>query len=348
MYIIDQNVQNQEWDDFVKQQTYTLFVQSPNYGRFYDTIGEQFWIWGIRNEMGQLLGGSLILSVHAKRGNFLYLPYGPLLASSCNDEDRSNALSDFFSQLKKFTHDAGYHFIRSSPFLANTAEWQDIFSTIGFRSAPMHILAEHTWLLNLSSREEELLRGMDKNHRNLIRRCEKEGVRVVMDTTQEALNDFNTLHDITAGRHNFHRFSQEYIQKEFEAFAQQQESVIFRAYLPDGRLDSAGIFMFFGTMSAYRHGASLAANKHIPTSYILQWEAIKEARRRGCRWHNFWGVAPDNAGPNHPFKGITHFKKGFGGQGLSLVSCLDLPVSYRYWLNWFIEKARSIRRGFNK
>ncbi|GAI33015.1 unnamed protein product, partial [marine sediment metagenome] len=28
-----------------------------------------------------------------------------------------------------------------------------------------------------------------------------------------------------------------------------------------------------------------------PASYLLQWEAIKEAKNRGCKLYNFWGIA---------------------------------------------------------
>lgn len=348
MFVIDTNISNQAWDDFVGAQPYTLFVQSSHYRNFYESMGEGSWIWGLKDESGKIVAGSIIVSVHARRGNFLYLPYGPVIDPSVPVDSLQEILSLFFSELKKFARKNNYHFIRVSPFIPNEENARINFQAIGFREAPMHILAEHTWLLNLQPSENELLRDMEKNHRNLIRRCEKEGVRVVIDTSVEALDDFNRLLDVTTKRHNFHRFSRDYIEKEFNVFAPHGQAKVFRAYLADGTLDAAAIFMFHGTMSAYRHGASLLTDKHIPTSYLMQWHAIQEAKRLGCIWHNFWGIAPASAGKTHPFFGITHFKKGFGGQGIDLIPALDLPVSQFYWLNWVVEKFRSIRRGFNK
>lgn len=335
-----------EWEQFVTAQPYTLFTQSKNYADFHRAMGEDGWVWGVFDEHNVLILGALVITVHARRGNFLFVPYGPVYQHDLPVETIRDAGAMLLAEMKKFGQAQGYDFVRVSPFMPDTAPIQLEFVKAGFRSAPMHMLAEHTWLLDLQPSETELLAAMEKNHRNLIRRCQKEGVRVEFSSSQEAVADFNRLHDTTAARHKFHRFSTKYIEQEFTAFAAAGQVTVGRAYLADGTLDSAAIFMYYGTMSAYRHGASLMADKKIPTSYLLQWEAIRLAKSQGMRWHNFWGIAPDGASDKHPFYGITHFKKGFGGQPYPLLHCQDLPLSYRYWFNWLLETARSIRRGF--
>jgi len=332
---IKQIINKNEWEEFVLAQANTFFVQSIHYGEFYESLDEKFWIFGVY-ENNKLLGGSLVVSVHAKRGDFLYLPYGPL---------GSIDLSGFFEYLKKFAKKNNYDFIRVSQFIDDKAENREEYQKLDFRDAPMHILAETTWLLDLSASEEELLSAMGKNHRNLIRRCEREGVKVVSSSDNQSLAEFNQLHDETAKRHKFHRFSDEYVSREFSAFAPSNQVKIFNAYLPSGELDSSAVIMYYGKMAAYRHGASLNLNPKLPSSYLLQWEAIKEAKRRGIRWYNFWGIAPEN-NKKHPFFGITHFKKGFGGFQKDLLHCQDLPISKKYWLNWIVESIRKINRGF--
>ncbi|KKW42522.1 MAG: hypothetical protein UY92_C0006G0083 [Candidatus Magasanikbacteria bacterium GW2011_GWA2_56_11] len=333
------------WEAFVRQRAHTLFVQSWSYGEFYRSLGENFWVYGVYSGE-DLLGGSLVVSVHARRGSFLYLPYGPLLAGDAGNPESAAIFRALFDYLADWARFHSYSFIRVSPFFDDTPALRSVFGKLGFHNAPMHILAEHTWLLNLEPAEEDLLARMDKTHRQLIRRCENEGVRAVMETGAGAVGDFNRLHDQTARRHNFHRFSDGYVLKEFGAFAPQNEALVIHGYLPDGSLDASGVFMYYGSMAAYRHGASLMANKRLPSSYLVQWEAIREAKRRGFKWYNFWGVAPDAAPKSHPFKGITHFKKGFGGSGKDLLPCQDLPVSWRYWINWTVEKVRRVKRGF--
>ncbi len=329
------------WEQFNKKQLNTLFVQSINYGEFYSRIGEGSFVFGIYDEE-ELVGGALVLTTHARRGNFLYIPYGPILP----DKDRKDALKVFTDYLLDFAKKMGdYSFIRVSPFMEDNKENVELFKTFGYKGAPMHVLAEKTWILDVTPDEEVLLANMNKNHRNLIRRCVRENVKITKSTEKEKVKDFLKLYTETAQRHNFFKFSDKYVLSEFESFASKDEALLYDAYLEDGSLDASAIIMYYGSMAAYRHGASRNLNKKVPTSYLLQWEAIKEAKARGLKYYNFWGIAPDNS-PKHPFYGITHFKKGFGGFSMDLMHCQDLPVTKKYYINWIIESIRRIKRGF--
>lgn len=332
---VRQITNKQEWEDFVLGQSETLMTQSSNYGDFYESMGEESWLFGVYEEE-KLIGGSLVISTHARRGSFLYLPYGPV-------GEIVKILKPLTHFLKQFAKYNKYDFIRVSPFLEESNE--KLFKNLGYKNAPMHVLAETTWLLDLRNSEDELLADMNKNHRNLIRRCIKEGVLIEKTNDEKALEDFNKLHDFTAKRHNFHRFSDDYVNKEFSAF-KNDSALIYKAYLPDGKLDTTAVIYYYGNMAAYRHGASLVQNNKIPTSYLLQWESIKEAKSRGMAYYNFWGIAPEGSSKKHPFYGITHFKKGFGGQQKDLLHCQDLPITKKYWLNWAVETLRRIKRGF--
>lgn len=328
------------WTQFVQKQAFTVFVQSPQYGNFYKTLAEKSFILGILKE-GELVGGSLIVTTHARRGNFLYLPYGPFLPT----EDREEALKMFTEHLKKYAKKQKYSFIRVSPFLEETPQNISLFKNCKYRPAPMHVLAETTWILDITRSEETLLKNMNKNHRNLIRRCEREGVVITKSKDSMDLSRLDEMLDVTAKRHNFTKFSKKYIASEFENFLP-NNTMLFEARLPDGRLDGAAVIMFYGNMACYRHSASLGLDNKLPTSYLLQWEVIKEAQKRGIQWYNFWGIAPPNADSKHPFFGITHFKKGFGGEIRNILHCQDFVVSKKYYINWIIEQFRKRKRGF--
>lgn len=332
--------QVEEWEKFVSSEEFTLFVQSARYIDFYKKLDEQGFLVGIYDEE-KLVGGSVVVTTHAKRGNFLYLPYGPILPLH-KEEESLRLLMNFLKDLgKKKNCDV----IRVSPFLDDTPSNKKMFQSVGLRPAPMHVLAENTWILDITPTSETLLKNMNKNHRNLIRRCEREGVVIKKTTDIARLEGLDTLLNTTAKRHNFKRFSKKYIESEFQSYLP-DNVVLFEAYLPDGTLDGAAVIMFYGTMAAYRHSASLNTNPKLPTSYLLQWEVILEAKKRGQKWYNFWGIAPDGATAEHPFFGITHFKKGFGGEKKDLLHCYDLPVSKKYWFNWIIETFRRLNRGF--
>ena len=330
----------QQWNEFVCKQEFTLFTQSSANGEFYKSLGEQFWIFAII-ENNQIIGGSLVSSVHAKRGNFLLLSYGPVL-----DCKNKSLAKEFFEFLKKFAKKERYDFIRISPFWDDTPEIKRTVKSFGFRKAPLHMLAENTWLLNLEKPLDKLMKDMKKNHRNLIRRCEREGVTIKKTMDPNGLGRFQEMHDVVAKRHNFHRFSRKFIQKEFSALTGKGNVALYEAFLPDGRLDSAAIIFYFGNMAAYRHSASLHLDKRLPTSYLIQWTVIQEAKEKGKKWYNFWGIAPKGSDKKHPFAGITHFKKGFGGQQKDLLPAYDFPISLKYWFTFAIESVRRIKRGF--
>jgi lipid II:glycine glycyltransferase (peptidoglycan interpeptide bridge formation enzyme) len=346
MYI-KEIIQKKDWSDFLLKQPEALFVQSPAYGAFYESMGEQAWLLGVY-EGDALLGGALAVSTHAKRGAFLYVPYGPVFDNEKIGKGApwAEAFGLLCESLKQISKKEAFDFIKISPFLEDTKEYTALFDAEGFRPAPLHVLAEQTWILDITPEEEQLLANMNKNHRNLIRRCIREGVRVEIKTDDEALKRFNDMHDEVVKRHKFHRFPRTYIEDEFHTFVGSGQAAIFEAYLPDGRLDASSIIMFFGTMANYRHSASLNQNKKIPSSYLIQWHVIQEAKRRGMYRYNFWGIAPSGARKEHPFYGITHFKKGFGGEEKDLMHCQDAPLSGKYWINWIIEMIRKRKRKF--
>lgn len=341
MIEVTRDITPQQWDEFVRAQPVTPFVQAPQYGAFYESLGEQSWILGVFDE-GELVGGSLIVSTHAKRGNFLYLPYGPLFAPQASGKAKDVLLGE----IQQLARAEKMDFVRISPAATVESGTQQWLQTHGYRPAPIHVLAENSWLLSLKQNEEEILGGMKKNHRNLIRRCEREGVSVAIDTTGEQLEVLHELLDETEKRHNFTRFSRTYINTEFSLFAQKGEAALFIARLPDGRVDSAAIIMFYGSMAVYRHSGSYNLDKKVPTSYAIQWKVIQEAKNRGMMWYNFWGVNPADE-PQHPFAGIGHFKRGFGGEQVDFVHCHDLPLTWKYWVNYLVETVRAKKRGFS-
>lgn len=107
---------------------------------------------------------------------------------------------------------------------------------------------------------------------------------------------------------------------------------------------SAAIIIFYGDYAYYHHSGSSSKIRPVPASYFLQWKIIQEAKKRGCKYYNFWGIAP-NDNPKHRFAGVTIFKKGFGGKRINWLHAQDLPVSPLYWLTYIFETARRKRRS---
>jgi lipid II:glycine glycyltransferase (peptidoglycan interpeptide bridge formation enzyme) len=84
-----------------------------------------------------------------------------------------------------------------------------------------------------------------------------------------------------------------------------------------------------GTQSFYLFAGSRREERGEPkryASYAVQWAMMREARARGAQRHDLWGVAPANAGPDHPWHGVGLFKKGFGGQEVTWAGSWEVVI----------------------
>jgi len=112
-----------------------------------------------------------------------------------------------------------------------------------------------------------------------------------------------------------------------------------------GEVAAGAIIIFWSDIAFYHQAASLKKFTKHSIPYLLQWQAIKEAKRRGCKTYDFWGFTNPEKFPRHPWAGPTLFKMGFGGYKKEFVKTQDLIISQKYWINYIIEKARKFWRG---
>ena len=329
-----------QWEDFVFQNKEATFLHSWNWGEFNKDTGEKIWRVGVFDEK-KIIAVVLIIKVKAKRGSFLFIPQGPV-ASSKFKVQSSKLMKLFFDYLKDLGKKEKVSLVRVSPVLENSEENLNIFKQAGFRNAPIHMMhPEITWLLDIRKSEEEILKGMRKTHRNLIRHAAKDGVEIIQNTDEKYLKEFYNIHMETVRRHKFVPFS--YIKSEIETFKNDNQISIFSAKYKN-KIISSAIIVFYGNQAFYHHGASLSEYNKIPSSYLVLWEAIKEAKKRNKEIFNFYGIVEDK--PKHPWTGLSKFKKGFGGYKKELVHCQDLPLNKKYLITWLVETIRKIKRGY--
>ena len=105
--------------------------------------------------------------------------------------------------------------------------------------------------------------------------------------------------------------------------------------------------IFYGNEAAYHYGVSTQEGREYPGAYLIQWEAVKEAKKRGLKIYNFWGVAPaDN--PAHRFYRISIFKRGFSGIDVQYLHAQDLIINRpKYLLNYAVETFRKKVRSLS-
>lgn len=85
----------------------------------------------------------------------------------------------------------------------------------------------------------------------------------------------------------------------------------------EGILHAAGIFVYWNGEAIYYYGASSNQQdiRRDHGTYLLQWEAIKEAFKRGCRTYDFLGISSKEG---DKLAGVTTFKMRFNPQKITL------------------------------
>lgn len=353
-------IQNkEEWENFLLSCSQKTFLQSWSWGEFNKAMsfdsGGKIWRFGIYNNE-KLIAAALVIKISARRGTFLFIPHGPVVIEGLETKDKKEILKILLFELKSIAKEEKASFIRISPIESN----QMVFEDLGFRPAPIHMHAEVTWELNIGPEENVLLQDMRKTTRYLIRQAEKNpDIEIVKSSNIEDLKLFWPVYIKTAERRHFVVFSKKYLETEFKVFSEGRprgypEILLFLGKYKS-EVVSAAIFVFWQDMCFYHHSGSVLKYSKMPVSYLLQWEAIKEAKKRGCRTYNFWGIAPDikEEGPKgypvkkskHPWAGLSLFKMGFGGCRKEYVKTQDFIVSPKYWLNYIIETIRKRKRN---
>lgn len=325
------------WESFIKEQDETPFFQSWAWGEVQKNIGFSIMRLGLFAG-GKLLGISMVVKITAKRGRYYHLRHGPLLARW--NWEWFDQLIDYVKRLGK---QEGVAFIRISPLLDEGTEVYAEFRKRGFKNSPIHNMdGEVAWILNLDRSEDELLQGMRKTTRYLIRKAQKMGVRVEEKDDPESLQVFLRLYQDTARRHKFvtHRG----IREEFELFKTSRETSLYLASY-NNQVLAASLIIFYGNQAVYHHSGTDPSQADVPASYLLQWKAICEAKRRKLLYYNFWGIAPVDK-PQHPWRGLSLFKMGFGGRLVRHLHAQDLPLSLRYTPIYALETLFRIKKGY--
>ena len=330
------------WEDFIFRCQEKTFLQSWNWGEFHISLGNKIWRFGIFNE-NEMIAAVLVIKISAKRGSFLLVPHGPIIKSEIR-EIKFEIIKILKNKLENLAKPEKTDFIRISPILKRVEENNKLFKDLAFRVSPLHYHPESSWKLDISLNEDQILSQMRKTTRYLINHGQNNNdIEIIKSADVKDMEIFYKIHQEVVKIKKFVPFSLDYLSKEFLAFLpDNQVSLFFAKY--KGNIIAGSFEIFWSKIGFYHHAALLPEFKKLPVSYILQWEAIKEAKARNCKIYDFWGYADPIKNPKHPYSGPTLFKMGFGGQKYEYVKTQDFVISSKYWLNYIIEVLRRFKR----
>ena len=112
----------------------------------------------------------------------------------------------------------------------------------------------------------------------------------------------------------------------------------------------ASIFVFyFAGRAYYVYGMSRNEYREKMPTYLLQWEAMKSAKARGCSVYDLWG-APDVFDESDSMWGVFRFKDGLGGKVIRTLGAWDFapsPLWYKLYSE-IIPRVLDVMRSRGK
>ena len=201
---------------------------------------------------------------------------------------------------------------------------------LGFRPVPP-VHPRHTRIVPLGT-DETMLAGFKPKHRYNIRLALKRGVTV----------------DVGADAAELWRQSRRTEQRQdisLPSEAQYERRLDMlegcRTYVArhEGEALAAILVARFGSRAYYLFGGSTGSKRELMPSYAVQWAAMMDAARCGCRDYDLWGVPPSADDTQHPWHRLWQFKTGFNGELVEYCGGWELVLT-----PW-AARADSLARG---
>ena len=337
-----------DWNKFLFNYPDAHLLQSGEWGELKSAFGWE----AVRIVAGEV--GAQILFRRLPLGFTLaYMPKGPVFSY------QSSVISDqFWAEVDKVCRARRAIFLKVEPDAWETMECDDKSRRIA-KSGPAGVLREdfailpsphsiqppRTIIVSLKGSEEEILAQMKQKCRYNVRLAEKKGVTV------RAWDDIAGFHEMllaTGERDFFGVHSLEYYRRVYGLFHEAGMCEMLVAEY-EGRPLAALMVFARGKRAWYFYGASTDESRNLMPTYLLQWEAMRWAKARGCEEYDLWGV-PDGdeetletqfIARSDGLWGVYRFKRGFGGKVRRAAGAQDrvynLPL-YRLYL-WRVSRG---------
>ena len=317
--------QEDGWDAFVLRHPFSHPLQLRAWGEFKALFGWQSERLGLFID-GQVVAGAQILyrNLPVPGLKFAYIPKGPLV--DWRDAEQTAAL---FTAIHRLARRRGALMLRIEPELLDAPSHHQQLSALGFSPAPHAIQPQTTVWVDLTPDDDEILARMKQKWRYNIRLAGRKGV-VVRRGDAEDVDRFIQLMQITGQRKDFGVHDSAYYRAFWRLFAPAGHAELFVADYEGEML--AGIMVAqLADKAYYFYGASGNKGRNLMPSHLLQWEAMRWAKARGCTAYDLWGV-PDEVGLNPDVEipdppegmwGVWRFKRGFGGKIVRYIGAWD-------------------------
>ena len=312
-----------DWNHFLSQHPNAHLLQTGEWGELKSAFGWE----PVRVISGDV--GAQIL--------FRKLPLGftvGYIPKAMNSDQLSVSSEQFWNEINSICKQHRAIFLKLEPDLWNDQQLETW--NLKLETSPHNIQPPRTLGMDIKGEDEEILAKMKRRTRGNIRLAEKKGVTV---RAWDDIESFHRLMLVTGGRDGFRVHSLEYYKRAYELFHPKGMCEILVAEY-EGKPLAALFVARNGNRAYYLYGASTDEERNRMPTYLLQWEAMKWAKARGCEEYDLWGVPDeDEATLESNFEsrhdglwGVYRFKRGFGGEVKRAAQAMDRVYNpLLYW-----------------
>ena len=323
-----------EWNRFLGQYPDAHLLQTGAWGELKRGFGWQVERITDGPNGAQVLFRRLPLGVH-----FAYIAKGPL----------GPDWARLWPEIDRVCRRKRTILLKVEPDLQEPVDPRCLAALAGFTpSEPVQ--PRRTILVSLEGGEEQWLERMKQKTRYNIRLAERK--EVIVRPWQD-VDGFFALMQATGSRDAFGIHSRDYYRRAYELVHPGGACELLVAEYA-GRPLAALMVFAQGRRAWYLYGASNDEERSRMPAYLLQWEAMRWAARRGCLEYDLVGV-PDEAEEtleagfserSDGLWGVYRFKRGFGGQLVRSAGAWDrayLPFVQRLYGWW--SRRRHVSGG---
>lgn len=298
----------QEWENLVKSNPASGYMQSFFWAEFRALLGWDIYKIGILEE-NKLIGGAIVAKyAHFPYGSFLSISEGPVLPyTSPHAEYLFHTLMKEVDSVADLSGTQFSSHVSIEPKLESIPPYFSRFVKSPIDQQPMRTL-----LIPLQLDEESILSQMKPKGRYNIRLAEKHGVIVIQKTLPEGMNEFKVFYQEFVQRMKFEGKNDTYFDCLTEVLHRERNAYLYFAKYRSETL-AAALVIDYGDTATYLFGASSTEYPSVMAPYLLHWEIIRDAKRRGRAWYDLYSLVPDPQDTRHAWYGYSQFKQKFGG-----------------------------------
>jgi lipid II:glycine glycyltransferase (peptidoglycan interpeptide bridge formation enzyme) len=249
----------------------------------------------------------------ANSKTYAYVKKLPLLGSLIKIPRISKPIP--FEKIDKIATKEKALFVKIEPATKLDSNLEEKLAITGYQRDNWATTPTKTIQIDLAKSEEELLSQMEKDTRYSIRFAERNGV-IVKEASD--FNLFTKLYLETGKRNKFWVGPEKDMKLRYDIFNKAGSASLLFAY-KNKELLAAALLLFWDSVACYYHAASSSKNRKLVAPYLILWESIKLAKRKGCKVFDLEGIHDPRIPSTKGWKGFTLFKKGFGGQEVEYV-----------------------------